>query len=560
MLLAVVPALAYDNSASYTGQGISANGSGGYNLNTTTCGVENGAPVNGSYIYWVLTAHGADNADITGPWGTAAMTKAGGGAFKFTSAWYDLATLPGAVSATYDGDPGNVQLTISHGCLACTTPPTPQPSANGPSCIGADPIAIQLTAGSGADSYAWSGPGGFSSSDQNPTATITGPGSYSYSLTVTVNGCTSAAGSTNVVVVNPIPAAPSPSSDGPHCFDANPTTAKLSANTTADSYAWTGPDGWTSSDQNPTVSLGAPGSYAYTLSVTTNGCTSDPGSTTVVINPLPDVSVSVSGPTTFCVGGSVTLTATGSGNGPFSYHWSNGATTNSITVGAAGSYWVSVTDANGCSKASASTVVTTLQCACALTQGAYGSAGGAGTVSQVSALIGSGLSAGFGLRSFNVLSSDAACLVLRMPAGGTPAMLPSGPASFTSGYSSCNVSNSALLKNGKFNNTLVGQTMTLSLNVRANGSFASFPLCASMTTQHTIGVYLDPNSVPTTFSIPSSVLTALGSNATVGGLLNLANQALGGAAVGASLSDINTAVNNINVGFDGCRALISTCN
>lgn len=565
LIAAVAPAVfagAFDNSVSYTGQGMTANGSGGFSLNTEICGVANGAQVDGPYLLWVLTATGSDHADITGPWGTAAMSKppSGNGAFKFVSPFYDLSTLtPGVVSATYDGAATNAQLVISHGCgPSCTTPATPVPTGGGHYCIGADPLSIQLNAGVTADGYSWSGPNGFASSDQNPTVSIAAAGSYTYSLTVTMGGCTSAAGSTTVAAYA-IPATPAPTNDGPHCFNSNPTAVQLHANTSADSYSWSGPNGFTSTASDPTDSLTEPGSYTYTLTVTTNGCSSDAGSTTVVINPLPGVSVSASGPTTFCIGGSVTLTANPSGTAPFSYTWSNGATSQSTTVGGAGAYSVTVTDANGCSKSSDAVVVVTLQCSCSLTQGAYGSAGGAGTVSQVQALIGSLLSAGSGLKSLNIGNSDAACLVYRLPAGGTPAALPSGPTTFTSGYSSCNLSATSLMKNGKFNNVLLGQTITLTLNVRGNAGLASTRLCPSMTTQHVIGVYLDPASTPATFAIPSSVLTALGPSPTVGGLLNLANQALSGAAGLPPLSDINSAVNNINVGFDGCRALIA-CN
>jgi len=565
LIAAVAPAVfagAFDNSVSYTGQGMTANGSGGFTLNTEICGVANGAQVDGPYLLWVLTATGSDHADITGPWGTAAMTQppSGKGAFKFVSPFYNLSTLtPGVVSATYDGDTTNAQLVISHGCgPSCTTPATPVPTGGGHYCIGADPLSIQLNAGVTADGYSWSGPNGFASSDQNPTVSIAAAGSYTYSLTVTMSGCTSAAGSTTVVAYA-IPATPAPTNDGPHCFNSNPTAVQLHANTSADSYSWSGPNGFTSTASDPTDNLTEPGSYTYTLTVTTNGCSSDAGSTTVVINPLPGVSVSASGPTTFCIGGSVTLTASPSGTAPFSYTWSNGSTSQSTTVGGAGAYSVTVTDANGCSKSSDAVVVVTLQCSCSLTQGAYGSAGGAGTVSQVQALIGSLLSAGSGLKSLNIGNSDAACLVYRLPAGGPPAALPNGPTTFTSGYSSCNLSASSLLKNAKFNNVLLGQTITLTLNVRGNAGLASTRLCPSMTTQHVIGVYLDPASTPATFAIPSSVLTALGPSPTVGGLLNLANQALSGAAGLPPLSDINSAVNNINVGFDGCRALIA-CN
>jgi hypothetical protein len=111
---------AYPNSVDYKGQGLIADGFGGYDLITETCGVVNGADVDGPYLLWVLTATGANNADITGLWGTAAMTKFGAGTFKYISGWYDPSTLPFLVSATYDGRIRNTQLVISHGCRPFT--------------------------------------------------------------------------------------------------------------------------------------------------------------------------------------------------------------------------------------------------------------------------------------------------------------------------------------------------------------------------------------------------------------------------------------------------------
>jgi len=116
VVLSATSANAYANSVTYSGQGLVADGAGGYDLKSEICGVENGAEVDGPYLLWVLTANGASNADITGPWGTASMTKSGGGAFKYVSAAYPLGDLIGAVTATYDGTAKNVQLVISHGC------------------------------------------------------------------------------------------------------------------------------------------------------------------------------------------------------------------------------------------------------------------------------------------------------------------------------------------------------------------------------------------------------------------------------------------------------------
>jgi hypothetical protein len=123
-LLAPEAAVAKKNTSFtvvYGGQGLIADGFGGYDLNTEICGVANGADVDGPYLLWVLTATGATSATITGPWGTADMTASGNGTFKYVSGWYAPSTLPGNVSATYAGTITNAQLVISHGCRPFTT-------------------------------------------------------------------------------------------------------------------------------------------------------------------------------------------------------------------------------------------------------------------------------------------------------------------------------------------------------------------------------------------------------------------------------------------------------
>lgn len=69
------------------------------------------------------------------------------------------------------------------------------------------------------------------------------------------------------------------------------------------------------------------------------------------------ISVSISGNTNVCPGGSSTLTATSAGTGG-TYLWSTGATTQSVTVtpGVSSNYTVTVTQSNGCSNSAAITV------------------------------------------------------------------------------------------------------------------------------------------------------------------------------------------------------------
>ncbi|GAB3194535.1 hypothetical protein GCM10027293_03000 [Pontibacter aydingkolensis] len=77
---------------------------------------------------------------------------------------------------------------------------------------------------------------------------------------------------------------------------------------------------------------------------------------TVKVNGLPIATITASGATTFCQGGSVTLSAPAGTD--YTYLWSNGATTQAINVMEAGDYTVTVTGTGNCSVTSAATTVT----------------------------------------------------------------------------------------------------------------------------------------------------------------------------------------------------------
>jgi hypothetical protein len=64
----------------------------------------------------------------------------------------------------------------------------------------------------------------------------------------------------------------------------------------------------------------------------------------VLVNPLPQVTISSNGPTEFCQGDSVLLQASGA----TSYQWNTNQTGSSISVNQSGSFNATGTDANGC--------------------------------------------------------------------------------------------------------------------------------------------------------------------------------------------------------------------
>ena len=158
-------------------------------------------------------------------------------------------------------------------------------------------------------------------------------------------GCTSQ--TSYNVTINPIP---TPDISGPTSVCQNAIHTYSTPGLPGHVYNWTVVGGNIirsgQGTPNVTVEWSLPGSYDLSVNETnTYGC--DVTNTiTVTVNELPNATIMASGPTTFCQGGDVTLTAP---IGFASYVWSTGETARSIVVRTTGTYWVKVTDDNGCS-------------------------------------------------------------------------------------------------------------------------------------------------------------------------------------------------------------------
>jgi gliding motility-associated-like protein len=197
----------------------------------------------------------------------------------------------------------------------------------------------------GATSYLWS-PGG------QTTASITvSPGSTTtYTCTVggtTANGGVSSGSGTATVTILP---ANSPqcgctvtaSNNGPVCVGS--TFNLTASNVTGGTYVWDLAGNPIGNTQNVTnLPASASGSYPITVTATDNAGHVCTGTTTVVINPLPNVSAGVD--QTICFGNSVTL----SGSGATTYQWSGGIQNGVVfTPNSNSIYTVTGTDVNGC--------------------------------------------------------------------------------------------------------------------------------------------------------------------------------------------------------------------
>lgn len=159
-------------------------------------------------------------------------------------------------------------------------------------------------------------------------------GTYS-AITVSRFGCSDTYSGT--ITLNPpaTPAAPTAGNSGPVCSG---NTLNLSCGlVTGATYTWTGPNSFSSSIANPSIS-NATSIHAgvYSVTVTVAGCTSAPGTTTVVINPTPVISsVTVTSPSS-CGGSNGVLNINGLTPGStYTINYSKGGVPQTAFVGLA---------------------------------------------------------------------------------------------------------------------------------------------------------------------------------------------------------------------------------
>ena len=435
--------------------------------------------------------------------------------------------------------------------------------------------------GEGASIYAWTieGNGTISgpANQQKVKVNAGAAGSYTLKLTVTnPNSCVS--NCQYQVTVNPLPVC---GITGDNTICAGESTSFTASGGT--SYSWTGPNGFVASGatiNNITVA----GKYEVTVT-DGNGCSSK-CDVTLVVNPLPQVTANDA---TLCADATIQLTgspAGGSWSG--SYVDANGLF-NAAGL-AAGQYVVtySYTDANGCTNSDEATV-TVENCNilyCSYTQGYFGNAGGTActpegpstTLALITNSIGNmpGMQLYLGKpgRSLTIPKADAAKIIDLLPGGGASVIL-GGDYTW-----------STVPKKGKkLNNTLLAQTITLTLNVYMPGSdLGSFSLADGagkwMINRENGGSCADPEPADCKFEpiytegvltgyqlvynsyqgwyLSEALVNALGGNKTVADLLKLASDALGGEPLpaGVTLGAIADAAAAINEGFDECRYFV----
>ena len=271
-----------------------------------------------------------------------------GGSPSYNFLWSNGAntqSISGLVAGNY-----SVTVTDQDGCTAVASTTVIEPiltlmiNTTPVSCRNGNNGAVDLTVSGGTPGYTYQWSNGASSQDLNNVTAGT------YFVTVTdVNGCSK---TRTAVVTQPtalsLSVVPSPVS----CNGGANGGINLSVSGGTPNYTYLWSNGTTTQDLN-NVQAGA-----YTVTVTDqNGCT---GTTTATITQPTVITLTAvpNGPA--CIGSNnsgITLTVTG-GTPAFTYLWSNGSVLkNPINLGA-GTYTVTVTDANGCTASTSATIVT----------------------------------------------------------------------------------------------------------------------------------------------------------------------------------------------------------
>jgi len=243
-------------------------------------------------------------------------------------------------------------------------------SGNGSASISYNSSVV--SGGTSPYSYAWS--------NGATTASASGLTAGTYSVTVTdAHGCTATA-STTVNQPSSAVSANGSVTGNVSCFGGNNGSASVTASggTAGYSYLW--------SDGETTSSVSDLAAGTYSVQVTdANGCTAT--ATGLSVSQPSAVTATVTSSTEpLCNGqsnGTATVTA-GGGTPGYTYLWSNGETTSSVSDLAANTYSVTVTDANGCSANTSVTIsqpaVLVLNTSAQTNVSCYGGSNGSATV------------------------------------------------------------------------------------------------------------------------------------------------------------------------------------
>ncbi len=205
----------------------------------------------------------------------------------------------------------------------------------------------------GATTYAWSGPNGFTSNQQNPTisgAVTADAGTYTLTAG---NTCGNTTATVTVSVITSPTAVNATASTNLTCFGSSVNFTGSASGAT--SFSWTGPNSFSSNQQNPSIASATEADSGTYILTATNTCGSNTASVTVSIDTfIQNLTASVTPGDTLCTGSNITLHASGTNVNTWAWTGPNGYTSaqpnpviTGATTGNSGQYVVTGTNACG---------------------------------------------------------------------------------------------------------------------------------------------------------------------------------------------------------------------
>ena len=284
----------------------------------------------------------------------------------YTYQWRrDGTWITGATTSTYAASTSGLYSVIvtSNGCsttsallqVTTTAAPAATITAGGATsfCSGGS-VVLSANTGTGL-TYQWRRDG--VSISGATAATYTAGTAGAHTVMVSSGSCSTTSAAVTVAVGSAPSATITAGGSTTTCSNSSVT---LSANTgTGLTYQWRRNGTSISGATSSTYAANLAG--AYTVVVTSSGCSTTSSSTSVTVNTAPTATITAGGSTSFCTGSSVLLSAsTGTG---YTYQWArngtnlSGATSATYTASTSGSYTVKITS-GGCSATSPATSVT----------------------------------------------------------------------------------------------------------------------------------------------------------------------------------------------------------
>lgn len=355
--LQVIPA---DTSSSYTyswstGSSSPAIAGLGQGLYTVTISDSSGCTVSDSVFLTsisgpVLQISISDSISCFGASDGKLSASFSGGTPPYQFAWANGDT--GLTRANLPSGTYIALVTDSLGCTVLDSIFLPEPPAltaivtvaDSISCFGGSDGAVTIVATGGAGSYAYFWPNG----DTTATRSFLPSGSY-FGTATDENGCTASdtglltdPDSVEVIfaVISPV-----------LCVGSSSGSVQAGGVGGAAPYSYF----WANGDTNSTRSALPSGSYTVTIT-DQNGCAVTDSIS--LVDPTALIAGGIISDSVSCFNGSDgSLTGQGSGGAvPYTYTWGNGDTVQTRTGLSAGSYFLTVTDANGCTESTTLTL------------------------------------------------------------------------------------------------------------------------------------------------------------------------------------------------------------